>query len=101
MNPLLSNSSDFLVASMLILFAIGISMIFFSLLISLTTALGEKQWVWGILMLLVGPIAAIPHSLLYWPKTKYAGKLSLIGLLFIAPPIAGFFWLKKTVVAPS
>lgn len=87
--------SDLIIAAILIFFAIGVSLLFFAFLLSLTTAMGKKQWLWGAAMIISGPIAAIPYCLCHWASARYPAKLSLIGLSIIIPPILIFFWLKS------
>jgi len=94
---MLTSGSDILIAAILVVFAIGISLLFFGFLLSLTTAMGKKQWLWGVAIILSGPLAAIPYSLFNWSDARYPGKLSLIGLAIIIPPILAFLWLKGVV----
>ena len=48
-------------------------------LAALLTALGKKRWAWGIPMLLLGPLVALPFSFVD-PDARYARSLLLGGV---------------------
>ena len=52
----------------------------FGSLIALLTALSNKKWAWGISMLFLGPITAIPYTMIY-KEAEYPRSLMLKSLM--------------------
>lgn len=72
-----------------ILLALGLMFILVGSLISIVTAFGNKQNVFGVLSILFTPLCVI-YCILNWDKASYPGRM-LIGGWVLA--IAGFFAL--------
>lgn len=85
----------FIVLSVLIL-SVGLALFFVGSLLSLITALGNRQWYWGI-----GMLCFLPSSIVYcwvqgdiaaWPRklVSIGGVLFLVGVAVLAFPQLGF-----------
>lgn len=72
-----------------ILLALGLMFILVGSLVSIVTAFGNKQHVFGVFSILLTPLCLV-YCILNWDKASYPGKM-LIGGWALA--IAGFFTL--------
>jgi len=64
----------------------GITVCWFGILVSMLVALGNRRWVWGILIFLFGPLFAVPYAFIDG-RAEYARALLVRGLLIAFPPI--------------
>lgn len=66
---------------------IAVSVIFWAWLAALLTAFGNRQWFWGIAVLVLLPLA-LPYSLIYRETASYPRRLLLGALALLLLPLA-------------
>ena len=75
-------SSEILIFT-IIFGAIGASLFFIGWLCSLLVALGNKQYAFGIGLIIINPLAHL-YCALHWHKAAYAGKMLYAGTVMLA-----------------
>lgn len=65
---------------------IAVSVIFWAWLAALLTAFGNRQWVWGVAVLVLLPLA-LPYSLIYRETASYPRRLLLGALALLLLPL--------------
>ena len=68
---------------------LAIAVTWFGVLAALLMALGKRQWLWAIPMILLGPIAALPYTLRE-ADAAYARRLVIAGLVLFLPAVLLF-----------
>ncbi len=63
---------------------LAIAVTWFGVLAALLVALGKRQWLWAIPMILLGPIVALPYTLKE-SDAAYARRLVVTGLILFLP----------------
>jgi len=73
---------------------VGLGVCWFGALVALVTALGNKKWLWGVAILILGPVAGILYSIIY-NEAEYAKSLMIKGGLLLLPGLIFvlFVWL--------
>ncbi|AZN36467.1 hypothetical protein [Iodobacter ciconiae] len=79
-------TSPWLIGLLVIVFSIGVALCFVGLMVSLMTALGNKNWFWAAGMLLAFPLAAV-FCLRRWQMAAWPGKMLLSGMGLLVFPI--------------
>jgi hypothetical protein len=79
-------TSPWLIGLLVIVFSIGVALCFVGLMVSLMTALGNKNWLWAAGMLAVFPMAAV-YCLRRWQIAAWPGKMLLSGMGLLILPI--------------
>lgn len=69
---------------------IGIVVCWVGSLVAMLTALGKKRWFWGIPMLFLGPLVALPYSFVD-SDADYAKSLIVKGLVVVVLAGAALF----------
>jgi endonuclease/exonuclease/phosphatase (EEP) superfamily protein YafD len=69
----------YLVIAITMLAGIGITLYFVGALITVASAFGEKRILWGVVCILVLPLAIL-YCVLYWDETQYQRKYLLGGM---------------------
>ncbi len=67
---------------------VGLSMLFVGYLVGVATALGNKNYFFGISSIVFVPVALI-YCLCFWEKAAYPGKLMLGGLALLSASVLG------------
>lgn len=68
---------------------LAIAVTWFGVLVALLVALGKRQWLWALPMILLGPIVALPYTLME-PDAAYARRLVVTGLVLAVPAVLLF-----------
>lgn len=68
---------------------LAIAVTWFGVLVALLVALGKRQWLWALPMIVLGPIVALPYTLLE-PDAAYARRLVVTGLVLAVPAVLLF-----------
>jgi hypothetical protein len=87
-------TAPWLIGLLVIVFSIGVALCFVGLMVSLMTALGNKNWFWAAGMLAVFPVAAV-YCLRRWQIAAWPGKMLLSGMGLLIPPLAYFLLMIK------
>ncbi|NRQ41578.1 hypothetical protein HRH59_03220 [Rheinheimera sp. YQF-2] len=87
-------SQQLFLMPLIILFSAGLTMLLFGSMVAALTALGNRNWLWGIAILLSGWVAGLPYSLLH-KHADYAKSLMLKGIAVIGVSLvaACVLWL--------
>jgi len=80
-----------LITSATLLGATGLALLFVGTLMAILVALGNKHFVYGVLIFVFFPVAFI-YAIRYRDKSDYAGKLLGLGLILILGFIALLWW---------
>ena len=72
----------YVVIAITMLAATGITLFFVGALITVASAFGEKKTAWGIICILILPLALL-YCALHWQKTAYKRKYLLGGIALI------------------
>lgn len=88
-------ANQWLVLPVFILLVIGVALLWFGGLIAALVALGNRQWLWGIPTLILGPFTGLPYALTYPGRAEYARSLMLRGLVLALASLLLLFlvWL--------
>lgn len=71
-------SQQLFLAPLVLLFSVGLSLLLVGSMVAVLTALGNKDWLWGIAILLSGCVAGLAYSLLH-QYAWYSKSLMLRG----------------------
>ncbi|MFI2810683.1 MULTISPECIES: hypothetical protein [Microbulbifer] len=74
---------QWLVLPVFIVLVIGVALLWFGGLVAALVALGNRQWLWGIPTIILGPFTGLPYALLYPGRAEYARTLMLRGLAMV------------------
>ncbi|WP_237065526.1 hypothetical protein [Microbulbifer guangxiensis] len=83
---------QWLVLPLFLIFVVGLAIFWFGGLVAALVALGNKQWLWGIPSIFLGPLTGLPYALLYG-EAKYAKTLMLRGLALMLAALLLFLLL--------
>ena len=79
---------------LIMVFVIGLTLFWFGGLLAGLTALGNKQWLWGISSILLGPLTGLPYALLHreaeYPKSLMVKGLGLLLAVLVLTIIVWF-----------
>jgi hypothetical protein len=87
-------TSSWLIGLLVIVFSIGVALCFVGLMVSLMTALGNKNWLWAAGMLAAFPVAAL-YCLRRWQIAAWPGKMLLSGMGLLILPISYYVIMIK------
>ncbi|GAA5523904.1 hypothetical protein Maes01_00453 [Microbulbifer aestuariivivens] len=72
-------SNQWLVLPLFLLLVVGLAVFWFGGLIAALVALGNRDWLWGIPSIFLGPLTGLPYALRHH-EAAYAKMLMLRGL---------------------
>ncbi len=75
----MNDMNMYAVIAITILGGIGLTVLFFSALMAIAHAFGNKRLAWGIVSILLLPISAL-YCFIYWKETSYPRKYLFVGL---------------------
>lgn len=89
-------SEQLFLVPLIILFSVGLSGLLIGGLVAALTVLGNKNWLWGIAILLSGSVAGLPYSLSH-QYACYSKSLMLKGLSIVIVSLLATYLLWLVV----
>ncbi|MFT6270083.1 MAG: hypothetical protein ACJAVV_002911 [Alphaproteobacteria bacterium] len=83
----MADMNQYLVIAITLLVGLGLSLLFFGVLITIASAFGNKRTTWGIVSILLLPLTLI-YVILYWQETAYPRKYLLPGAAMVIVAVA-------------
>jgi hypothetical protein len=98
------DSSSLLVVIVGIAGILGATMLFIGYLAAMATAFGNKHWGWGIGMIFLGPLAALPYSVVHGDVAAWPRGLQFKGLVIAVVALLAAYYLLplgESLLAPK
>ena len=92
-------SQQLFLAPLVLLFSVGLSLLIVGSMVAVLTALGNKDWLWGVAILFSGCVAGLPYSLLH-QYAWYYKSLMLKGIFVVAVSLLATYALWLVVTRP-